>query len=43
MGAVADGALGAGGNVIGVMPHALVEREAAHQLADGVAHCEFDA
>ena len=31
MGAVADGALEAGGEVIGVMPHALVEREAAHR------------
>ncbi|MEP6765747.1 MAG: TIGR00730 family Rossman fold protein [Gemmatimonadaceae bacterium] len=31
MGALADGALQAGGKVIGVMPHALVEREAAHQ------------
>lgn len=31
MGAVADGALGAGGEVIGVMPHALVQREAAHR------------
>lgn len=30
MGAVADGALSAGGEVIGVMPHALVQREAAH-------------
>ena len=31
MGAVADGALAAGGEVIGVMPRALVEREIAHQ------------
>ena len=31
MGALADGALHAGGKVIGIMPHALVEREAAHQ------------
>lgn len=31
MGAVADGALEAGGEVIGVMPHALVQREAAHR------------
>lgn len=31
MGAVADGCLDAGGNVIGVMPRALVEREIAHQ------------
>ena len=31
MGALADGALGAGGEVIGVMPHALVQREAAHR------------
>ena len=31
MGALADGALQAGGKVIGVMPHALVGREAAHQ------------
>ncbi len=30
MGALADGALEAGGEVIGVMPHALVEREVAH-------------
>ncbi len=31
MGALADGALGAGGEVIGVMPHGLVQREAAHR------------
>lgn len=31
MGAVADGALGAGGEVIGVIPQALVERELAHR------------
>jgi uncharacterized protein (TIGR00730 family) len=30
MGAVADGALAAGGRVIGVMPQSLVEREIAH-------------
>ena len=30
MGAVADGALAAGGRVIGVMPRSLVEREIAH-------------
>ena len=30
MGALADGAMAAGGEVIGVMPHALVQREAAH-------------
>jgi hypothetical protein len=30
MGALADAALAAGGEVIGVMPHALVEREVAH-------------
>lgn len=30
MGAVADAALGAGGQVIGVIPHALAEREVAH-------------
>ena len=30
MGALADAALGAGGEVIGVMPHALVQREVAH-------------
>ncbi|HYW33491.1 MAG TPA: TIGR00730 family Rossman fold protein [Gemmatimonas sp.] len=30
MGALADAALDAGGEVTGVMPHALVEREAAH-------------
>ena len=30
MGAVADGALGAGGEVIGVIPRRLVEREIAH-------------
>ncbi len=30
MGALADAALQAGGEVIGVMPHALMEREAAH-------------
>jgi uncharacterized protein (TIGR00730 family) len=30
MGALADAALAAGGEVIGVMPHALVQREAAH-------------
>ncbi|GBQ32610.1 lysine decarboxylase [Gluconacetobacter azotocaptans DSM 13594] len=37
MGAVADGALAAGGEVIGVMPKALVEREIAHQ---GLTHLE---
>lgn len=31
MGALADAALKAGGDVIGVMPHGLVEREVAHQ------------
>jgi uncharacterized protein (TIGR00730 family) len=31
MGAVADGALGAGGKVIGVIPEALVNAEVAHQ------------
>lgn len=31
MGALADGALASGGDVIGVMPHALVQREVAHQ------------
>jgi uncharacterized protein (TIGR00730 family) len=31
MGAVADGALAAGGEVVGVIPHALVVREVAHQ------------
>jgi uncharacterized protein (TIGR00730 family) len=31
MGALAEGALLAGGEVIGVMPHSLVQREAAHQ------------
>ena len=31
MGAVADSALAAGGEVIGVMPQALVDRELAHQ------------
>lgn len=30
MGALADGALAAGGEVIGVMPHGLVQREVAH-------------
>jgi uncharacterized protein (TIGR00730 family) len=30
MGAVADGALGSGGEVVGVIPQALVERELAH-------------
>lgn len=30
MGALADGALAAGGRVIGVMPRALIEREVAH-------------
>lgn len=30
MGAIADAALAAGGEVTGVMPHALVEREVAH-------------
>ena len=30
MGALADAALSAGGEVIGIMPHALVQREAAH-------------
>lgn len=31
MGALADGALAAGGQVVGVMPQRLVEREVAHQ------------
>jgi len=31
MGALAEAALSAGGEVIGVMPHALVQREAAHR------------
>jgi uncharacterized protein (TIGR00730 family) len=31
MGAVADGALGAGGEVVGVIPQELVDRELAHQ------------
>ena len=31
MGALADGALGAGGTVIGVMPRALIEREIQHR------------
>ena len=31
MGSVADGALAAGGDVIGVIPQALVERELAHE------------
>ena len=31
MGALADGALHAGGDVVGVMPHSLVGREIAHQ------------
>ncbi|MBA3917734.1 MAG: TIGR00730 family Rossman fold protein [Gemmatimonas sp.] len=31
MGAMADAALAAGGEVIGVMPHGLVEREVAHR------------
>lgn len=31
MGALADAAMAAGGEVIGVMPHGLVEREVAHQ------------
>ncbi len=31
MGALADAVLAGGGEVIGVMPHALVEREAAHR------------
>jgi uncharacterized protein (TIGR00730 family) len=31
MGALADAALAAGGEVIGVMPHGLVQREVAHQ------------
>ena len=31
MGALADAALAAGGEVVGVMPHGLVEREAAHK------------
>lgn len=30
MGALADGAMAAGGEVIGVMPHGLVQREVAH-------------
>jgi len=31
MGAVADAALGAGGEVVGVIPAALIEREIAHE------------
>jgi len=31
MGALADAAIAAGGEVIGVMPHGLVEREVAHR------------
>ncbi len=31
MGAVADGALAAGGHVVGVIPHVLVDHEIAHQ------------
>ena len=31
MGAVADAALGAGGHVVGVIPHVLVDLEVAHQ------------
>ncbi|MFO0095779.1 MAG: TIGR00730 family Rossman fold protein, partial [Gemmatimonadaceae bacterium] len=31
MGALADAALAAGGEVIGVMPHGLVQREVAHR------------
>jgi len=31
MGAMADAALAAGGEVVGVMPHTLVQREAAHR------------
>jgi uncharacterized protein (TIGR00730 family) len=34
MGAVADGALGAGGHVVGIIPHVLVDLEVAH---DGVS------
>ena len=33
MGAVADGALAAGGRVVGVIPHALEQREVAHERA----------
>src|SRR5262245_41918764 len=31
MGAVADGALGAGGEIVGVIPQELLERELAHE------------
>ena len=34
MGAVADGALAAGGEVVGVIPQALVDREVAHDGVD---------
>ena len=37
MGAVANGALEAGGDVVGVIPHALVEKEMVHT---GVEHME---
>jgi len=36
MGALADAALAAGGEVIGVMPHALVQREVAHRGLTGL-------
>lgn len=40
MGAVADAALGAGGEVIGVLPHALADKEIAH---DGLTRLEVVA
>jgi uncharacterized protein (TIGR00730 family) len=40
MGVLADAALAAGGEVIGVIPHALVERELAHPDATEMHHVD---
>ncbi len=40
MGTVADAALAAGGDVIGVMPHHLVEREMAHHGLSQLIHVD---
>ena len=43
MGALADAALAAGGEVIGVIPQALLEREIGHRGLTAVARGRFDA
>ncbi|HTJ71829.1 MAG TPA: TIGR00730 family Rossman fold protein [Actinospica sp.] len=40
MGALADGALGAGGEVIGVIPQSMVEREWAHESVSELVVCD---